>query len=210
MDIHDLSLFHRMLCSLSPISKRGDRILRYSPRPGLGGQASAVFLLPSAAQGRTAAKKGQLHVLPGRHPSPTRVLQHLRAHGPANGRPYGRYGRAEAVRALTHAAHSVCGPRSQCAGARALDAPVPPRQLYSDHLTPAPPAQERQVSTWAGRCSRRVGKEWKQLERHVPTCTRSTNGCGSLDGANRVWRACRRLRLRSSALQWQRMVLRGQ
>ena len=72
------------------------------------GQASAVFPLPSAAQGRTAAEKGQLHVQPGRHPSPTRVLQHLRAHCPANGRPYGRYGRTEAVRTLTHA-HSVCG-----------------------------------------------------------------------------------------------------
>ena len=30
------------------------------------------------------------------------------------------------------------------------------------HPTPAPPAQERQVSTWAGRCSRRVGQEGKQ------------------------------------------------
>ena len=67
-----------------------------------------LFFLPSAAQGRTAAEKGQLHVLPGRHPSPTSVLQHLRAHGPAHGRPYGSYGRAEAVRTLTHA-HSVCG-----------------------------------------------------------------------------------------------------
>ena len=73
-------------------------------------------------------------------------------------------GRAEAVRALTHA-HSVCRPRSQCAGARALDAPVPPRQLYSDHPTPAPPAQERQVSTWACRCTRRVGQEGKQRVR---------------------------------------------
>ena len=131
MDIHDLSLFHRIVCSL-------------------------------------------LHVLPGRHPSPTRVLQHLPAR-----RPYGSYGRAEAVRALTQAP-SVCGPRSQCAGARALDVPVPPRQLYSDHPTQAPPAQERQVSTWAGRCSRRDGQEGKQC--HVPTCTRSTNGCGSLGG----------------------------
>ena len=31
---------------------------------------------------------------------------------------------------------------------------IPPRQLYSDHPTPAPPAPGRQVSTWAGRCSR--------------------------------------------------------
>ena len=98
-------------------------------------------------------------------------------------------------------------PRRQCAGARALDAPVPPRQLYSDYPTPAPPAPERQVSTYAGRCSRRVGQEGKQ--RHVPTCTRSTNGCGSLGGANRVWGACRWLRLRSGAQQWQRMVRRG-
>ena len=66
-------------------------------------------------------------------------------------------------------------PRRQCAGARALDVPVPPRQLYSDHPTPAPPAPERQVSTSAGRCSHRVGQEGEQ--RHVPTCTRSTNGC---------------------------------
>ena len=66
---------------------------------------------------RTAAKEGQLHVLlPGRHPSPTRVLQHLRAHGPAKGRPYGRYGRAEAVRAITHA-HSVCGLAANVLGA---------------------------------------------------------------------------------------------
>ena len=65
-------------------SLRGDRVILWcSPRPGLGGQASAVFLLPSAAHGRTAAKKGQLHVLPWRHPSPTCVLQHLRANGPA-------------------------------------------------------------------------------------------------------------------------------
>ena len=63
------------------------------------------------------------------------------------------YGRAEAVRALTHA-HAVCRPGRRCAGARALDASVPPRQLYSNHPTPAPPAQERQVSTWAGRWSR--------------------------------------------------------
>ena len=72
------------------------------------------------------AEKGQLHVRPGRHPSPTRVLQHLRAHGPARGRLYGSYGRAEDVRALTHA-HSLCGPRRsrrRCAGARALDAPL--------------------------------------------------------------------------------------
>ena len=59
-------------------------------------------------------------------PSPTRVLPHLRAHGPARRRPYGSYGRAEDVRALTHA-HSLCGlrPRRQNAGARALDAPLP-------------------------------------------------------------------------------------
>ena len=101
-----------MLCSLFPHIRKW---LQCSPRPMLGGQASAVFLLPSAAQGLTAAEKGQLHVLPGRHPSPTRVLQHLRAHGPARGWPYGNYGRAEAVRALTHA-HSVCGPRHRCAG----------------------------------------------------------------------------------------------
>ena len=44
-------------------------------------------------------------------------------------------------------------PRRQCAGARALDVPVPPRQLYSDHPTPDPPVPERQVSTSAGRCS---------------------------------------------------------
>ena len=66
-----------------------------------GGQASAVVLLPSADQGRTAAEKGQLHVWRGRHPSPTRILQHLRlrfrAGGPARGRPYGSCGRAEAV-----------------------------------------------------------------------------------------------------------------
>ena len=157
------------------------------------------FSCPLRPRGRVRGARlpvaGQLHVLPCRHASPTRVLQHLRVHGHANGWPYGSYGRAEAARALTHA-HSVCGPRRQCAGARALDAPVPPKQLYSDHPTPAPPAPERQVSTWAGRCKRRVGK---QLEGHVPTCTRSTNGCGSLGGAIRVWGACRWLRLRSSA-----------
>ena len=70
-------------------------------------------------------------------------------------------------------------------------------QLYSDHPTPAPPAPERQVSTSAGRCSRRVGQERKQ--RLVPTCTRSTNGCGSLGGSNSVWGACRWLRLRRGA-----------
>ena len=37
---------------------------------------------------------------------------------------------------------------------RALDAPVPPRELYSDHPTPAPQAHEHRVSTWAGTCSR--------------------------------------------------------
>ena len=43
--------------------------------------------------------------------------------------------RAEAVRALTHA-HSVCGPRRQCAGARALDAPLTPRQLACIFFSP--------------------------------------------------------------------------
>ena len=81
----------------------GAAILLCSPQPVLGGQASAVVLLPSAAQGRTAAEKGQLRVWPGGHPSPTGVLQHLQAHGPARGRPYGSYGRA----ALTQPAHSL-------------------------------------------------------------------------------------------------------
>ena len=56
----------------------------------LGGQASAVFLLPSAVQGRTAAKKD---VWRGRHPNSTRVLQHLRARGPVLRQPYGSCGR---------------------------------------------------------------------------------------------------------------------
>ena len=41
-------------------------------------------------------------------------------------------------------------------------------QLYSDHPTPAPPALLRQVSTWAGRCSRRAGQEGKQRVRDQP------------------------------------------
>ena len=156
MDIHDLSLFRRMLCSLSPHIRTWWGILRCSPRPVLGGQASAVFLLPSAAQGRTAVEKGQLHVRPARHPRPTRVLQHLRAHDPARGRAYGSYGRAEAVQALTHAIMYV-GLAADVLGR----VPLMPLFLlsnsgYSDHPTPAPPAQGLQVSssTWAGRCSR--------------------------------------------------------
>ena len=47
--------------------------------------APAVYLLPSPAQGRTTAEEGQLNVLPGRRPSPTRVLQHLRWSCPGEG-----------------------------------------------------------------------------------------------------------------------------
>ena len=55
MDIHDLSFFRGCCAHCPPISVRGGGILRCSPRPVLGGQASAVFLLSSAAQGSTAA-----------------------------------------------------------------------------------------------------------------------------------------------------------
>ena len=61
-------------------------------------------------------------------------------------------------------------PRRRCAGARALDSPLPPRQLYSDHPTPLPPKMQPMSRA-----------------RREATCTRSTNGCGSLSGANRVW-----------------------
>ena len=91
----------------------------------------------------------------------------------------------DSVRTLTYA-HSVCGPRRQCAGARALDAPVPqelpPRPLYSDHPTPAPPAPERQVSTWACRCTRRVGQEGKQRVRDQPMVVAVWAGQTSCDG----------------------------
>ena len=109
---------------------------------------------PITRTARTTSKSNSCSTAPS---SLTRVLQHLRAHDPANGLPYGSYGRAEAVRALTHA-HSVCGPRRQWA--RALDAPVPPRPLYSDHPTPAPPAQYRQVSMgWQMQQTSRAGRE---------------------------------------------------
>ena len=104
-------------------------------------QGWVVSLRPQlffCAQRRTAAGKGQLHVRPGRHPSPTRVLQHLRAHGPANGRPYGRYGRAEAVRTLTHA-HSVCGLAANVLGL----VPLMPLFLLGNY-TPTIPHQLRQ------------------------------------------------------------------
>ena len=122
---------------------------------------------------KLAAEKGQLHVRPGRHPSPPRVLQHLQAHGPLRGRPYGSYGRAEAVRALTHAL-SLCGPRRQCAGARALDAPLTPRQLACIFFSPTKftfsPISSlfRQV----GSLFRQVGSLFRQVGsfRHIPPC----------------------------------------
>ena len=197
MDIHDLCLFRRMLCSLSPHIRTwwGNPPMFLSTSVGWSGLSCfSLAICGPAWQGRTAAEKAQLQVRPGRHPGPdpTRVLQHLRAHGPARGRPYGSYGRAEAVRALTHA-HSVCGPRRRCAGPRALDAPLPPWQLYSDYPTPVQPAPGRRVFLmgWQMQPMSRAGRE--------ATCTTSTNGCGSLDGANRVWGACRWLRLRSGA-----------
>ena len=113
-----LCCFGRMLCSL----------LTVPPFPYAVGEPSDVplekccvvrpqlfFFLPFAAQGRTAAEQGHLHVGRGRHPSSTRVLQHLLARGPAWGRPYGSCGRAEAVRALTHA-HPLCGPSANVLG----------------------------------------------------------------------------------------------
>ena len=109
----------------------------------LGGQASTVLLLPSVAQGRTSAEKGQLHVWHRRHPSSSRVLQHLRARGPATGLPYGSCGRAEAVQALTHA-HPLCGPRCECAGR----VPLMPWFLLGNStptIPPAPSAQAQQV-----------------------------------------------------------------
>ena len=124
----------------------------------MGDQASAVFFLPSAAQRRTTAEKGRLHLLPGRHPSPTRVIQHLRIHGPANGRPYGRYGRAEAVCTLTQA-HSVCGLAANVLGL----VPFMPLFLLGNYV-PSIPHQLRQhraagfhigwqmqPTSWAGR-----------------------------------------------------------
>ena len=160
----------------------------------MGSQASAVFLLPPAAQGRTAAEKGQLHVLPGQHPSPTRVLQHLRAHGPANGRPYGRYGRAEAVRTLTHA-HSVCGLAANVLGLVHLM----PLFLLGTY-TPTIPHQLRQHRS--GRFPHRLADAADELGKKGSNVTfqRVRDQLMAVAvGANHVWGACRWLRLRSGA-----------
>ena len=49
----------------------------------------------------------------------------------------GNSGGAKVLLALAHA-NTLRGPRLQSSGARTLDAPVSPRQLYTDHPTQAP------------------------------------------------------------------------
>ena len=152
MDIHDLSLFRRMLCSLSPHIRTWWGNPPIFPSTRVGWSGLSCFSLAICA--RLPRRANYTYYCPD-DIQVQLVFYSTFPHGPANGRPYGRYGRAEAVRTVTHPhPRPFClWPRRQCAGARALDVPVPPRQLYSDHPTPAPPASERQVSTSAGRCS---------------------------------------------------------
>ena len=155
MIIHDLSLFRRMLCSLSPHIRTWWGNPPMFPSISVGWSGLGVFLLPSAAQLRTAAEKGQLHV----GPDDIQVQLVFYSTSEPMVLPGGRPMKAMGVQKLYEPSPApilyvglvadVLGP-----GARALDAPLPPRQLYSDHPTPAPPAQGRQFSTWAGRCSR--------------------------------------------------------
>ena len=109
---------------------------------------------------KLAAEKGQLHVRPGRHQSPTSVIQHLEPMVLPGGGPMEAMG----VQKPSSTPILYVGLAADVLG------PVPLMPLFLlgnstpslRHPTPAPPAQERQVSTWAGRCSRRVGQEGKQ------------------------------------------------
>ena len=71
-------------------------------------------------------------------------LQHLRAPGPAQFWSNGNSGDAKVLRALAHAS-TLRGPRLQCLGARTLDTPVSPRQLYTNHPTRAPSHKGQEI-----------------------------------------------------------------
>ena len=88
-------------------------------------------------------------------------LQHLRAPGPVWFLSNGNSGGAKILRALAHA-RTLRGPRLQCSGAHALDAPVSPRQLYTDHLTRPPSPQGQEIPTLLCRRLQRVRQEGEQ------------------------------------------------
>ena len=172
MDIHDLSLFRRMLCSLSPypfvVGESSDVPLDqcWVVRPQL-------FSLAICGPGAHGCRAGPI--------TPTaRTTSESNSCSTAPSSPWSCPGAALwklwACRScMSPHSRQFCvwasaPPRRRCAGARALDSPLPPRQLYSDHPTPLPPKMQPMSRA-----------------RREATCTRSTNGCGSLSGANRVW-----------------------
>ena len=71
-------------------------------------------------------------------------LQHLRAPGPALFWSNGNSGGAKVLLALADAS-TLRGPRLQCLGARTLDTPVSPRQLYTNHPTRAPSHKGQEI-----------------------------------------------------------------
>ena len=183
MDIYDLSLFSRMFCSLSlhicTWWESSDVSLDqcWVVRPQL------FFSCHLRPRGARLPRRANYLYCPDDIQVQLVFYSTLEPMVLPWGGAYGSCGRAEAVRALIHA-RSVCGPRRRCAGARAVDAPVPPRQLYSDHPIPAPPASESQVSTWAGRFSRRVRQPEAGRE---ATCTRSKQRLRDQPMAVAVW-----------------------
>ena len=197
-----------------PISRRGGGILWCPPWKGLGGQASAVFLLPSAAQGRTAAEKGQSHVWCGKRANHTYIQVQLVHYSTFEPVVLQGGGPTEAVGVQTLYEPS---PTPILYVARGLASNVLGRVLVkplfllgllrSSHTSSISTA--RQVPRRANRCSRRVGQEGKQRLRlrGEPMAVAVWAGQTSSGGPVGGWHW---LRLRSGTSQWWRMPQRRQ
>ena len=93
-------------------------------------------------------------------------LQHLRAPGPARFWSDGSSGGAQSFTSP----RTLRGPRLQCSGARALDAPVSPRQLYTDHPTRAPSPKRQEIPARMCRCLQRVWQEGSNIYENQWLC----------------------------------------
>ena len=158
------------------------------------------------------AKKGQLDVWWGRHPSSTRVLQRLRARGSAQRRPYGSCGREQLLKLykpsptpILHVAPAanVLGrtlsrscPWCPCFSAETL--------LWPSHISSVSIGAAHSHMCWQMQRTRRARRE------AASTRSRRTHGCGSLCWANLAWGASQWLRLRSGTLQRWTVVQRRQ
>ena len=85
-------------------------------------------------------------------------IQHLQAPRPAQFWSNGNSGSAKILQALADA-RTLAGPCLKCSGARTLDTPVSPRQLYTDHPTRAPSPKGQEIPTLLCRHLQRVRQE---------------------------------------------------